>query len=289
MTWRGVLLDGHNRFEICRRRGLPFTTVEVPNVEDRTSAKMWIVENQFGRRNLTPYLRAELALKLEGLLREQAKGRQRKHGGTAPGKPKAETVVQNSAPAASVDAGKTRTHLAQKAGVSHDTIDKVRVIDKGAPEPVKELLRQGEATINAAFQLTRALDGAPELVRARATEQIAAGKDVARVAKEVAGETKLAAKRELAEQIRRARGGVDGRGLPPGAVAVDELELRPIDFGATIATCPRTSPQALPRAPRRSTPSSRRALVRAKPSLRFERPPCGPGSTSSPTKRFKPK
>ena len=53
VTWRGILLDGHNRLEICRRHGLPFKTVsvELPNAE---AAMDWIDANQLGRRNLTP-------------------------------------------------------------------------------------------------------------------------------------------------------------------------------------------------------------------------------------------
>jgi hypothetical protein len=39
-----------------------------------------------GRRNLTPYQRAELALKLEDLVAARAKANQREHGGTAPGR-----------------------------------------------------------------------------------------------------------------------------------------------------------------------------------------------------------
>jgi N6-adenosine-specific RNA methylase IME4 len=54
VTWQGTLLDGHNRHEICRRRGLPFTTREAKGVETREDALAWIVKNQLGRRNLTP-------------------------------------------------------------------------------------------------------------------------------------------------------------------------------------------------------------------------------------------
>lgn len=48
-----VLLDGHNRYEICTRRGIPFKTVEV-ELPDRDAAEDWIDANQLGRRNLTP-------------------------------------------------------------------------------------------------------------------------------------------------------------------------------------------------------------------------------------------
>lgn len=52
-TWNGILLDGHNRLEICTRLGLPFkvVSIELPN---REAAEDWIDANQLGRRNLTP-------------------------------------------------------------------------------------------------------------------------------------------------------------------------------------------------------------------------------------------
>jgi hypothetical protein len=73
VTWDNILLDGHNRHEICTRHGLDFKTV--PKVfKDRDQAKLWIINNQLGRRNLTPeqvsYLRGQ-----EKLLTETEQGR----------------------------------------------------------------------------------------------------------------------------------------------------------------------------------------------------------------------
>ena len=48
-----VLVDGHNRYEICTRLQIPFDVVEV-ELEDREAVKDWIDANQLGRRNLTP-------------------------------------------------------------------------------------------------------------------------------------------------------------------------------------------------------------------------------------------
>src|ERR1051325_7654931 len=64
VVWRGTLLDGHNRLTLCQRHGIPFETVEV-ELPNRQAAQEWILKNQFARRNLAPYQRAELALKLE--------------------------------------------------------------------------------------------------------------------------------------------------------------------------------------------------------------------------------
>ena len=49
----GILLDGHHRYEICERRGLPYATMAI-SLPDMDTAKIWIIRNQRGRRNLTP-------------------------------------------------------------------------------------------------------------------------------------------------------------------------------------------------------------------------------------------
>jgi phage N-6-adenine-methyltransferase len=46
-----TLLDGHNRYEICTRLGLPFDIHEL-RFKDRDEAEDWIDRNQLGRRNL---------------------------------------------------------------------------------------------------------------------------------------------------------------------------------------------------------------------------------------------
>lgn len=50
--WEGIILDGHHRYEICMKHGLPFTTRTLP-LRDRDEAIIWICSNQMGRRNLT--------------------------------------------------------------------------------------------------------------------------------------------------------------------------------------------------------------------------------------------
>ena len=57
-----LLLDGHNRFEICKRYGMEYELFFV-SLADRQSAINWIINNQLGRRNVTPeqasYLRGK--------------------------------------------------------------------------------------------------------------------------------------------------------------------------------------------------------------------------------------
>ena len=52
LTWKGFIVDGHNRYEICKRHGIPFRTEEV-FFECKEEAMAWICAEQLGRRNIT--------------------------------------------------------------------------------------------------------------------------------------------------------------------------------------------------------------------------------------------
>jgi N6-adenosine-specific RNA methylase IME4 len=52
-----VLLDGHNRKEICDQHGIPFTTIAL-ELASRDEARLWILRNQASRRNLSDDQRA---------------------------------------------------------------------------------------------------------------------------------------------------------------------------------------------------------------------------------------
>lgn len=59
VVWGDVLIDGHNRYDICTRRDVPFRVVQ-REFADKHEAKDWIIRNQLGRRNLTREQRAYL-------------------------------------------------------------------------------------------------------------------------------------------------------------------------------------------------------------------------------------
>lgn len=53
ITWNDIVIDGHNRYEICTKNNIPYKTL--PKVfNSRHEVINWIIENQLGRRNLTP-------------------------------------------------------------------------------------------------------------------------------------------------------------------------------------------------------------------------------------------
>ena len=75
VIWNGIIIDGNNRFKICAEHGIHFETVE-KDLPDRQAAIEWIILNQFGRRNLLPFQRSELALRLKPIIEARAKERQ---------------------------------------------------------------------------------------------------------------------------------------------------------------------------------------------------------------------
>lgn len=58
-TWHGVIIDGHNRYELCRKHKIPFS-VEEMEFECKEAVIAWICANQLGRRNLTEETRKYL-------------------------------------------------------------------------------------------------------------------------------------------------------------------------------------------------------------------------------------
>jgi hypothetical protein len=53
VLWGEILIDGHNRHEICTRNSIPFKTVE-KDFANRDDAMDWMDANQLGRRNIQP-------------------------------------------------------------------------------------------------------------------------------------------------------------------------------------------------------------------------------------------
>ena len=73
VTWKGTVIDGHNRYRIATRYELPYSTVGKA-FEDEDAACIWIIENQTGKRNLTDAQRTFQIGELYKLKRK-------KHGG----------------------------------------------------------------------------------------------------------------------------------------------------------------------------------------------------------------
>lgn len=152
VVWNDTLIDGHNRYRICRQYGIPFKTAEQA-FESRADAIAWIVDNQLGRRNLELFVRGELVLKKKTALAAKAKANQLsglKRGDHSP--------VLANLPKRAVN---TREELAADAGISSRTLAKIEQIVASAPEPIKAAARSGDLSVDRAYRLTKALEAAP--------------------------------------------------------------------------------------------------------------------------------
>ena len=142
VLWNGVLIDGHNRYNIAKKHGLEYKT-ENMTFENEQEARFWIIDNQLGRRNLPPFVRIELAKMKESVIKAEAE--KRMLAGRASDK---SDPVQKSSQGGS---GKSRDEVAAIAGVSHDTYKKATQIMDLAPPEILQDLRDGKTKINTAY------------------------------------------------------------------------------------------------------------------------------------------
>ena len=143
IVWGDTIVDGHNRYRICKEAGIPFG-IEQMDFADKTEAKLWIVKNQLGRRNLKDFQRCEMVLPLEEEIKENAERRRRAAISAARSK---DQTVEKFPPSQ-----KTREILADMAGVSDITLEKVKHIILEADEGTLEKLRCGEMKIHTAYK-----------------------------------------------------------------------------------------------------------------------------------------
>ena len=179
IVWNGVIVDGHNRHAICQKHNIPFAVTE-KEFSSREDAMLWMLRNQLGRRNLNSYQRSDLVLKLEPLMASEAKLR----------KGQRTDLGQNSAPGSQM--GKTSHKLAEMAGVSHDTIKKVKKLNEAADEETKGKLRRGEVTVHKAYtELMQKEHGNEKRIcdRCKQEKPVAAFSIPAKAAAEVASAT----------------------------------------------------------------------------------------------------
>ena len=151
-----VVVDGHNRQQICTRHGLPYK-MAVFAFDDLLEAKQWALDTQKGRRNLDKWELGKIALKLRPEIEARAKANQQTyHGNQYESGPSATLPEVHSAP---VD---TRKELAASVGLGERTMGKVMQIDEHAPAAVKEDLDKKELSVNQGYQITRQIQDLPE-------------------------------------------------------------------------------------------------------------------------------
>ena len=75
-----VVVDGHNRQQICTRHDLPYK-MAVFAFDDLLEAKQWALDTQKGRRNLDKWELGKIALKLKPEIEAKAKANMSAGGG----------------------------------------------------------------------------------------------------------------------------------------------------------------------------------------------------------------
>jgi N6-adenosine-specific RNA methylase IME4 len=151
--WDEILIDGHNRHDICTKNGIEYKT-EPLEFADRDAALVWIIRNQLDRRNIPLYERGRLELLQASTLEKQAKENLSKAGKeTHSNQYKKEQPFQNSEKA--VTPVHVIKRISQSSGISTDTLSRIKKLEAVAPEPVKAKLRTGEMSINQAYKAVK--------------------------------------------------------------------------------------------------------------------------------------
>lgn len=147
--WHGWLIDGHNRYEICKKHGVSFQTVEL-QFPDKTAVLMWMLQNNLGRRNILPAQRIELVLKYKPMIQEQAQQNKVIAGQLFHEGSNKEEVLANS-PKPLSEPVHTRDVLANLAGVSSRMFANAAAVFASTDEPTKQAMRIGDLSIHAAY------------------------------------------------------------------------------------------------------------------------------------------
>ena len=181
ILWGNIIVDGHNRYKICTTHNIPFQ-IHQKEFVSKDEVKLWMLENQLSRRNLSDLARIEIVRKCEDAVKAEAKKRQGTRtdlltsGQNFPEVDHMEKFPQST----------SRDELGQLAGVSGKTYEHaVAVLDK-APKPVIEAARKKELSINAAYQVTKLLEEKQAEISARIKQGELARKVIAEVQKEPA-------------------------------------------------------------------------------------------------------
>lgn len=144
VTWQGFIIDGHNRYEISQRYNLPFDTIE-KDFESEDQVKIWMIDNQKGRRNLTDGWIWELAQERKKLLHEKG---EHKYKLTAGRPKKSLSNVDNDL---SKENHNTQKEISTELGWSTGKVAMADKVWRTAKPEVKEKIKSGEISINQAY------------------------------------------------------------------------------------------------------------------------------------------
>jgi hypothetical protein len=177
VLWEDVLVDGHNRYQICQQHGIPFKVTENTSFRSLEDVKLWMIDNNLGRRSISDFQRGVLALRKKEIMAaravELATAAAAEDAAIAP--PEGDTA--KAKPAAMPLA--SREDIARAARLSSATIGQIEKIQKTATPELVEAVRAGTISINAAATVA-------SLSEAEQVAAVAGGKkELQKAAKEV--------------------------------------------------------------------------------------------------------
>lgn len=147
VLWNDMLVDGHNRYSICRKHGLPFQTVQNTRFQSLADVHLWMIDQHLGRRSISEFQRGVLALrKREIVAARRAQGAAPPAVAADQGAPVHAASVDRAAP----EALDTREAVAKAARLSSNQVVLIEKIQKQAAPEVVAAVKAGTISINAA-------------------------------------------------------------------------------------------------------------------------------------------
>ena len=155
VLWGDVLVDGHNRYGICQKHGLPFQTVQNTRFQSMEDVHLWMIDQHLGRRSVSDFQRGVLALRKREIVAER---RARAAAAFVAGNAQAQTQPEESsataAPAAASVAPpedlSSREAIARAARLSSSQVVMIEKIQKQAAPELVAAVKSGTISLNAA-------------------------------------------------------------------------------------------------------------------------------------------
>ena len=215
VLWGDVLVDGHNRYGICQKHGLPFQTVQNTRFQSMEDVHLWMIDQHLGRRSVSDFQRGVLALRKREIVAER---RARAAAVFVAGNAEPETQPEESSatvpPAAASLAPpedlSSREAIARAARLSSSQVVMIEKIQKQAAPELVAAVKSGTISLNAAAAVATL----------PAEEQVAAataGKDELKQAAKRVREAKRKTREEAAPN------NADAAPQPANAAHTDEL------------------------------------------------------------------
>ncbi|KQT09541.1 hypothetical protein [Ramlibacter sp. Leaf400] len=150
VLWGNMLVDGHNRYAICRQHDVPFQTVQSTRFGSIEDVHLWMIDQHLGRRSLSDFQRGVLALRKREIVAERL-SRTSPEAGPEASAAKAATAEASAAAAPAGEVHETtREALARVARLSSSRVMQIERIQKQAVPEVVAAVKAGEISINAA-------------------------------------------------------------------------------------------------------------------------------------------